>query len=218
MGAAGGRHGGTEAGERNVPPRPLPYFGEHRLQEPHRAILGKIREKPPRAPGGEEGRSRLEVCPGSSVLPERPALEDSHVTRAPQQAWGRQGVTSAFCAPRGAVGLRAPEGCRLGSCWRKGHGRASGRWNSVLPWPQRLSPHQASRQSLPSSPFPKESRGSAKTAEETRAERGGRRQPPSPSRKYSAAPHQISTGPGRKVPSTSILFSNYSCFAFDQKL
>lgn len=76
--------------ERETPPQATPYFGEHRLQEPHHVVMGKVREKPPRASGGEEGRSHLEGCQGLFFPKGLPFVFESCPA-----GLGEAGVTSA---------------------------------------------------------------------------------------------------------------------------
>lgn len=61
-------------------------------------------------------------------------------------------------------------------------------------------------------------RRSTATAEETRTGRGRISQPLSPCRNHSPAPHERNTKLHVKVLSASVPFSNYLCFAFNQKL
>lgn len=98
--------GAWERRARGGPASEPPHFRELCLQEPHRVVLVKIREKPPGAAGG--GRS----CLDTGFFPRGlPSPEQPH--RPGGGRWPR-------CGARGAAVLGSVcRGCSQGSRWLK---------------------------------------------------------------------------------------------------
>ena len=201
--------GAWERRARGGPASEPPHFRELCLQEPHRVVLVKIREKPPGAAGGGGGGWGREELFGSVsghwVLPERPALP-----RAAPPAWWRE--VASLRGPRGrGARKRVPRlqpGLALAEGPRRGHGAAG---QCPCTQPQRPSPRRGVAEACSVSPARAQRRQGSHNG--TREE--GSASEPSRETQPGSSPDQHNASRGRPV--CSVPFPNYSRFALHPK-